>query len=125
MRQTRGKSFMYTFFSRYIQSAKILAVAMILSSSSLVSVAHAQANAEAGRLLMSIGDVKISRNGQTIPAPKGTAVQAGDSVITGVASNAQIRMSDAAVIALRARVARWSFLHLLIVVSYLGFAHGL
>ena len=103
MRYLRGQSFMHPFFSRFSTTVKVIAVAITLMLASISPEAYAQANAEAGRLLMSIGDVKINRGGQMIPAPKGTAVQAGDSVITGVASNAQIRMSDAAVIALRAQ----------------------
>lgn len=64
---------------------------------------NAQTPVESGRILMSIGDVKIVRNGQSSPAPKGASIQPGDTIVTGVASNAQLRMSDAAVIALRAQ----------------------
>ena len=103
MSHLQGQLFMYPFFSRLAKAGKSLAVVMVLSSSAIAPVAYAQSNAEAGRVLMSIGDVKINRNGQTIPAPKNTAIQSGDTVITGIASNAQIRMSDAAVIALRAQ----------------------
>ncbi len=104
MSYLQGQLFMYPFFSRFSKAAKCFAlVLVIVVISSLLTNAYAQNNAEAGRLLMSIGDVKIARNGQTIPAPKGTAVLSGDSVITGVASNAQIRMSDVAIIALRAQ----------------------
>ncbi|MBU3539639.1 FecR domain-containing protein [Polynucleobacter sp. UB-Tiil-W10] len=103
MSHLQGQSFMHPFFSRLAKAAKSVAVVTILISSLIAPVAHAQSTAEAGRVLMSIGDVKINRNGQTIPAPKNTAIQSGDTVITGIASNAQIRMSDAAVIALRAQ----------------------
>ncbi len=58
---------------------------------------------DAGRVLMSIGDVKISRQGQIIAVVRGTIVESGDSVTTGVASNVQFRMIDGAVIALRAQ----------------------
>ena len=76
---------------------------VLLTLAILSSHAYAQAPAEAGKVLMAIGDVKVSRGGQMIPLAKGASVQAGDGVITGIASNAQLRMSDGAVIALRAQ----------------------
>ena len=76
---------------------------VLLTLTILSSHAYAQAPAEAGKVLMAIGDVKVSRGGQMIPLAKGASVQAGDGVITGIASNAQLRMSDGAVIALRAQ----------------------
>ena len=84
-----------------------LAKVMLATALSAMTVAHAQAPApatvEAGKVLLAIGEVKVSRAGQMIPLTKGASLQAGDSVITGVASNAQLRMSDGAVIALRAQ----------------------
>ena len=103
MSHLQGQLFMNPFFSRLAKAAKSVAIVIVLASPVIAPVAYAQSTAEAGRVLMSIGDVKINRNGQTIPAPKNTAIQSGDTVITGIASNAQIRMSDAAVIALRAQ----------------------
>ena len=75
----------------------------ILLSSQFVCIGdvYAQANADVGRVLLSLGDTKIVRKAQNIPATKGTSLQAGDAVLTGPASNMQIRMSDGAVIALR------------------------
>ncbi len=69
----------------------------------IIASVQAQTPAEAGKVLLAIGEVKVSRGGQTIPLTKGASLQAGDGVITGVASNAQLRMSDGAVIALRAQ----------------------
>jgi hypothetical protein len=69
----------------------------------MMGMSYAQAPAEAGKVLMAIGDVKVTRGAQTQPLAKGASVQSGDSVITGIASNAQLRMSDGAVIALRAQ----------------------
>ena len=77
--------------------------AVLISLAILSSHAYAQAPAEAGKVLMAIGDVKVSRGGQMIPITKGASIQAGDGVITGIASNAQLRMSDGAIIALRAQ----------------------
>ena len=56
---------------------------------------------EAGKVLMSLGDVKLNHAGQLTPLKKGGVVQAGDVIITGVTSNAQVRMSDGAIIAIR------------------------
>ena len=77
--------------------------AILISLAILSSHTYAQAPAEAGKILLAIGDVKVSRGGQMIPITKGASIQAGDGVITGVASNAQLRMSDGAIIALRAQ----------------------
>lgn len=67
-----------------------------------VGLAQAQ-GADAGKVLMSLGDVKVTRGGKTIPLKKGDAVQAGDVIVTGVTSNAQVRMSDGAIMAIRAQ----------------------
>ena len=77
--------------------------AILISLAILSSHTYAQAPADVGKVLMAIGEVKVSRGGQMIPITKGASIQAGDGVITGVASNAQLRMSDGAVIALRAQ----------------------
>lgn len=74
-------------------------VMLLLALSPLV---QAQ-GAEAGKVLLSLGEVKVVRNGKTEPLAKGAAVQVGDAITTGVASNAQLRMSDGAVIAIRAQ----------------------
>lgn len=63
----------------------------------------AQTPTEAGKVLMALGDVKAMRGGRSVPLQKGASIESGDSIITGVASNAQLRMSDGAVIALRAQ----------------------
>ena len=76
---------------------------VLISLAFLSGYTYAQAPAEAGKVLMAIGDVKVSRGGQMIPITKGASIQAGDGVITGIASNAQLRMSDGAIIALRAQ----------------------
>ena len=72
----------------------ILAVTLLSAS----GIARAQ---EAGRILMSIGEVSIKREGAVIPAKRGLVVNAGDSIVTGGASNAQVKFSDGAVVALR------------------------
>lgn len=66
---------------------------------------HAQQTAPgaspAGRVVMAVGSVSIQRGGQTNPARRGAELLAGDAVITGATSNAQVRLADGAVIAMR------------------------
>jgi hypothetical protein len=57
--------------------------------------------AQAGRLLLAVGEVAIVRGAQEIRAMAGTAVQSGDTIRVGPRSNAQLRMSDESIIALR------------------------
>ena len=69
-----------------------------------IGLAQAQSQGvEAGKVLMSLGDVKVTRGGKTIPLKKGDGVQAGDIIVTGPTSNAQVRMSDGAIMAIRAQ----------------------
>ncbi len=63
--------------------------------------AAAQQTPAAGSLIMSIGTVSTVREGKVIPAPRGTPVLVGDMVRTGASSNAQLKLNDGAIIALR------------------------
>lgn len=65
-------------------------------------LAPSLACAQAGRLLLAAGDVIIVRGAQEIRATAGTALQSGDTIRVGPRSNAQLRMSDESIIALRA-----------------------
>ncbi len=56
---------------------------------------------EAGRVILSIGEVSIQRGAQSRPAPVGSSVERGDTIRVGAASNAQLRFVDDAVVALR------------------------
>jgi len=72
---------------------------IVVTTSCLISKASfAQA---AGRLIMAIGEVSITRDGKSIPAKKDTVVNSGDSVVTGAASNAQLKLEDGGLVALR------------------------
>jgi hypothetical protein len=75
---------------------------MLLLLPLTISSAFAQ-GAEAGKLLLSLGDVQLNRNGKFSPLKKGDAIQAGDTIVTGPTSNAQVRMTDGAVIAIRSQ----------------------
>lgn len=74
----------------------------VLLISALIVPALAQSNVEAGRILLALGDTKLLRKGQVIALTKGATLQTGDTITTGVNSNLQMRMTDGAVIALRA-----------------------
>lgn len=67
----------------------------------LSPAARAQDQGEAGRIIMAIGSVSVVRDGNSVPAKRNTPVRAGDAVVTGDTSNAQLRLNDGAVIALR------------------------
>ena len=57
---------------------------------------------EAGRVILSIGDVTIQRPGAAAAvAPVGTVLNTGDTIRTGNDSNAQVRFVDEAIMALR------------------------
>lgn len=68
----------------------------------LVLLAPALACAQAGRLLLAVGDITIVRGAEEMRATTGTAVRSGDTLRVGPRSNLQLRMSDASIIALRA-----------------------
>jgi hypothetical protein len=67
----------------------------------LVLLAPALACAQAGRLLLAVGEVTIVRGAEEIRATTGIAVQSGDTLRVGPRSNVQLRMSDESIIALR------------------------
>jgi hypothetical protein len=81
-----------------------LSLCLSFSLSILLSAGPAKAQgAEAGKVLMALGNVKVSRAGATTTLKKGDAVRAGDTIITGPTSNAQVRMSDGAIMAIGAQ----------------------
>ena len=65
-------------------------------------LAPALACAQAGRFLLAAGEVTLVRGGKEIRAVAGTAVQTGDTIRVGPRSNVQLRMSDQAIVSLRA-----------------------
>lgn len=76
----------------------LLIMLVLVASISSAKDSNAQA---AGRLIMVIGEVSIQRDGKSTPAKKDTVVNAGDTVITAGTSNAQLKLEDGALIALR------------------------
>jgi hypothetical protein len=54
-----------------------------------------------GRVILAVGEVQASRDGQWIPLVRNSDVRTGDEIRTGPASNVQIRFADASIVALR------------------------
>lgn len=63
--------------------------------------ASTQAAEVIGRVLVAVGEVSAMRAGREIRLQAATPIEAGDRVRTGAASNAQIRLTDESIIALR------------------------
>ncbi|MGE0388218.1 MAG: FecR domain-containing protein [Gammaproteobacteria bacterium] len=70
-------------------------------AAAMLATAGAQAQEAAGRVLIAVGDVAIERNGQRTPARNGMEVRSGDQFQLGAQSNAQIRLNDESILALR------------------------
>jgi len=60
------------------------------------------AQAQAGRFLLAVGEVSVARAGGEFRPASGTPVLPGDLIRLGQRSNAQIRLSDESIVALRA-----------------------
>ncbi len=75
--------------------------------------AGAGAQTAAGRIVSAVGEVSLVRGTQQIPAAVGSAVLAGDTVMLGKQSNAQVLFTDNATVALRPesalRVSEYAF----------------
>lgn len=72
---------------------RVLLVTLTLGA----SLAHAQA----GRVVMAVGDVTALRGNDRVRLASGANVDAGDTVVTGAQSHAQIRFADDALVALK------------------------
>lgn len=73
----------------------------ILAAVLALSAGLALAQETAGRVIAAVGDVTIDREGKRLPATVGSPVMTGDQLVLGVQSNAQIRLTDQSIIALR------------------------
>jgi hypothetical protein len=67
----------------------------------LLVITPGLAFAQAGRFLLSAGEVTLVRAAQEIRPAAGAAVEPGDTIRVGPRSNVQIRMSDGSIISLR------------------------
>ena len=84
-------------------STTVSATLLTLLSALVLAIPVYAQGSEAGKVLMSLGDVKVNRGGKLIPLQKGDPIQTGDVILTGPTSNAQVRMSDGAVMAIRSQ----------------------
>lgn len=78
----------------------LLSIAL-LCSHALFTAAHAQASAEAARLMFVFGEVRIERDSLELVGQRNTILLEGDSISTGAGASAQIRFSDQSLMALR------------------------
>ncbi|MGH8800118.1 MAG: FecR family protein [Casimicrobiaceae bacterium] len=85
-------------------------LALLLCCAVAADAAWAQT---AGKILLAVGDVSAVRGSERIRLAAGAAVSAGDNVITGADSYAQIRFGDDALVALKPesefRIERFNF----------------
>ena len=72
-----------------------------LLATAALALAPPAAEAAAGKVLFALGRVEIQRNGQVLAAPRGTAVEVGDTVTTGPTGMAQVRLQDGGLLSLR------------------------
>ena len=75
---------------------------LLLFAAMLVAPGITNAQQDAGRVLVAVGDVTILRGELRIPADAGTPVRSGDTVLVGPQSNAQVGFADDSIVALRA-----------------------
>jgi hypothetical protein len=74
-------------------AAFLVAIAALLAS--------AAALAQAGRVVMSVGDVSIVRGAERLRVSAGASVGVGDAIVTGNDGHAQVRFSDDALVAIK------------------------
>jgi hypothetical protein len=67
----------------------------------MLALAAGAACAQAGRVVLAVGDVVAVRGADRVKLAAGTSVLAGDAVVTGASSHAQIRFADDALVALK------------------------
>lgn len=73
--------------------ASVLVAATMLSANALAQTA--------GKVLVSVGDNRVERQGKALALKAGDSVQPGDTLQVGATSNVQVRFSDQSVVALR------------------------
>ena len=70
----------------------VLLIGLLLAASSVFAQ---------GKILLAVGDVSALRGGQRINLSAGANIESGDTIVTGAQSNAQLRLSDGTLIALK------------------------
>jgi hypothetical protein len=79
--------------TRRALAALALACCMLATGSALAQVA--------GKVVLAVGDVVAVRGGERVRLAGGAAISVGDAIVTGPQSHAQLRFSDAALVALK------------------------
>lgn len=72
-----------------------------LAAAAMLAVLATDALAQAARVVLAVGDVTLVRGGDRSRLAAGATVNTGDTVVTGPQSNAQLRFSDNALVALK------------------------
>lgn len=80
-----------------MKTRQIVKLSTMLGLASLFNLAAA----EAGRVLVAVGEVSAVRAGKEIPLAAGANIESGDTLRTGATSNAQVRLTDGSIVALR------------------------
>jgi hypothetical protein len=75
-------------------AARLFAAAVLLA-------AAGGAAAQAGRVVLAVGEVAVQRGAERLRISAGVDVTSGDTVFTGAQSHAQIRFADNALVALK------------------------
>ena len=73
----------------------------LIGTALMATAVGAQAAETIGRVLVAVGEVSAFRGGREIRLQTTSPIEAGDRVRTGAASNAQIRLTDESIVALR------------------------
>jgi hypothetical protein len=79
----------------------MMRIRWLLGTALLAAAASTQAAEVIGRVLVAVGEVSAVRAGREVQLRTASPIEAGDSVRTGPASNAQIRLTDESIVALR------------------------
>ena len=84
--------------SRYLRSSCNVAAVAVFA---LLTAFASETLAQAARVVLAVGEVTLVRGAERSRLAAGTTVNVGDTVITGAQSNAQLRFSDSALVALK------------------------
>lgn len=82
--------------------SRALAAWLVALAAALVSaLASTAALAQAGRVVLAVGDVAVVRGADRVRIAAGANVDVGDAIVTGADGHAQVRFSDEALVAIK------------------------
>ena len=87
-----------TMLRRSVSIRRLLATIALPLLALAAGAAMAQV---AGKVVLAVGDVAAVRGAERIRLASGAEIRVGDAVVTGAQSHAQLRFSDAALVALK------------------------